>query len=295
MRIDVHAHLLPADLPDWHARTGDTRVMDDTYWSVERRANLLDELGIDVQVLSPLPFLLPWSAPAAEASEWCRTVNEAMAAAAARGGRRFLAMGIVPLQNPTFAIAELDQVRDLGLAGIEAGTAVDDHRTFADPSIDEFLVACAEADLPILLHPNRPSPYGATHPALDAGVWRTSDTALVMGERLLRSPQAPPGLRVCLAHGGGTLLWQWPRVAAITGMAGELPEWISVDTAGCTCSQVDHLVGVVGTDRVLLGTDLPAGRRPGIAALLSGLDASPSGNAICAHNPSAMFGGQAVR
>ena len=77
--------------------------------------------------------------------------------------------------------------------------------------------------------------------------------------------------------------------------SAELPEWISVDTAGCTCRQVDHLIDVVGPDRVLLGTDLPAGRRPAIAALLEGLESSPANDAISERNPSALFDRLAVR
>lgn len=271
MRIDVHAHLLPRDLPDdWRRRTGETRAVDDSYWSIERRTELLDELGIDVQVLSPLPPLLPWWAGAAEAREWCRRVNDALATAVATGGGRFQGLGIVPLQDADLAVAELARVGELGLVGVEVGTAVDDERTFADPAVDGFLAACAEAGLSVLVHPNRPNPHGATHPALDAGMWRTSDTALVMGERLLRAPDGPDGLRLCLAHGGGSLLWQWTRVATIAGLAPGVPEWISVDTAGCSPQQVDYLIDTVGEARVLFGTDLPAGRRSAIEALLAG-------------------------
>jgi len=314
MRIDVHAHLLPAALPDWRARTGDARwpalqstpdggrrlepsgrVVDDHYWSLSRRTEVLDRLGIDVQVLSPLPLLLPWWAEAGDAREWCRAVNEQTAAAVSSGQGRFLGLGIVPAQNTDLAVAEVDRIKDLGLVGVEIGTAVDAERSFADKTVDTVLVACAEADLPILLHPNRPNPYGTTHPALDAGIWLTSDTALVMAERLLRNPDAPVGLRVCLAHGGGSLPWLWSRVATSTGRSAALPAWISVDTAGCTCRQVDHLLDVVGPDRVLLGTDLPAGRGPAIAALLEGLESSPAGDAINEGNPSALFAGVGVR
>jgi aminocarboxymuconate-semialdehyde decarboxylase len=309
MRIDVHAHLLPAALPDWRGRTGDARwpalvgtadggrrlepsgrIVDDDYWSLSRRTEVLDGLGIDVQVLSPLPPLLPWWAEAGDAREWCRAVNEATAAAVGSGRGRFLGLGIVPMQDTDLATAEVDRIKALGLVGLEIGTAVDAERSFADESVDDLLAACAEASLPILLHPNRPNPYGTTHPALDAGIWLTSDTALVIGERLLRQPDAPAGLRVCLAHGGGSLAWQWSRVATSTGRSAEFPEWISLDTAGCTCAQVDHLVDLVGTERVLLGTDLPAGRRLAIAALLDGLAGSPAGARISADNPARFFG-----
>jgi aminocarboxymuconate-semialdehyde decarboxylase len=268
VRIDVHAHWLPEDRPEWRARLGDGRVVDDSYWSLERRTALLDELGIDVQVLSPFPALLPWWAPADEALDWCRAMNEALASAV---GVRFRALGIVPLQDCSLAVAELERIRDLGLAGVEVGTAVDERRTFADPAVDDFLAACVELELPVLLHPNRPNPFGATRAALDAGLWRPSDTALVVGERLLRGWEAPAGLRVCIAHGGGSLPWLWSRVAIIAGAGDGLPEWISLDTAGCTPRQVDHLIDVLGPDRVFLGTDLPAGRRPAIEALLAGM------------------------
>src|SRR5437879_3697268 len=173
MRIDVHAHLLPADLPDWRARTGDARwpalvgnrlelagrparTVDDGYWSVERRSEVLAGLGIDVQVLSPLPALLPWWAGGGEAREWCRIVNEATAAAVAAGRGRFLGLGIVPLQDPGLAAAELDSIRDLGLVGVEVGPAVDADRSLAHPGVARIPAGWTDAGRPVPLPQDPP-------------------------------------------------------------------------------------------------------------------------------------------
>ena len=115
----------------------------------------MDEAGIDLQVLSPLPALLPQWADNELAAAWCRKVNAGIAEAVAVGDGRFLGFGILPAQDPELAMEVWSDAAALGLVGVELGTAVDAARLLHDPTVDELLAGLAAADVPALVHPNR--------------------------------------------------------------------------------------------------------------------------------------------
>ena len=80
----------------------------------ERRLQTMDEAGITVQVLSnsgPGPDLVPGP----DGIGIARAMNDHLAAAIARHPERFAGFGVLPMQSPDAAIAELVRVvRGLG-------------------------------------------------------------------------------------------------------------------------------------------------------------------------------------
>lgn len=315
-RIDVHAHLVPRVLPNVAGHTGDDRwpvleingdigrilaegkvfrVVDDRYWSVRRRIEELDANGIDVQVLSPLPVLLPYWADAALAAEWCRAVNDGIAEAIVDGGGRFAGLGILPLQDADLAAEELDRCRGLGLVGVELGTAVDDERMLGDPSVDAFFAHVAAEGVPVLVHPVRRGLLGPVTSQVDAGVVLTADTTMAMLPRLWPPDEGrSPMPRMCVVHGGGTLPWAWPRLSSIAASGRPLlPSWFHVDTAGVDRRQVDYLVDMLGADAILFGTDSPAVTDATVRSQLGELRSSPK--AIFGANASRFLAGVPAR
>jgi aminocarboxymuconate-semialdehyde decarboxylase len=306
MRIDVHAHLVPPGLPAFGSAgrwptlevDGDRgrilvggrvyREVDEQYWSVERRLATVEAWGLDVQVLSPLPVLLPSWAAGDEAAAWCRAVNEGMAEAVAVGGPRFRALGILPVQDHAAAVAELAHVRALGLVGIELGTAVDQARTIGDPSLDPLLAHLAAEDVPVLVHPVRRGLLGDLAGVLDPAVGLTTDTTLALLPRLW-PPRLEAHPRSCVVHGGGTVPWIWPRTRILGGRPDEpLPPWFHADTAALDRHQVAHLLASLGVDRLLFGTDCPAAPAPAVEAQLAALASMGEAGA-------AVLGGNATR
>ena len=81
------------------------------------RLRLMDDAGIDVQVLSntgPGPDLVPGEAGAAMARE----MNDRLAEAVARHPSRFAGFAVLPMQSPDAAATELERsVKDLGFLG----------------------------------------------------------------------------------------------------------------------------------------------------------------------------------
>lgn len=289
-RIDVHAHLVPADLPDFAARFGDARwpslvrgdgsgavihrdgrpyrPVDDRYWSPERRLEFLDARGIDHQVVSPLPVLLPHWAPADAAAAFCRWQNAELARYAAAHPDRFSALGTVPVHHPDAAVAVLDQVVELGLAGIEIGTSAGGGE-FDDDAHGQLFAAAAERGVPVLVHPLEGEGLGRMdNPVVRFGVGVLADTAvaatfLLLGGALRRHRD----LRVCLAHGGGAFFWALPRLAGMierfagpeeTASMVDAVSRVWVDTASLGPPNLRYLAEVLGRDRIVLGSDYPA-------------------------------------
>lgn len=309
--IDVHTHVFPRGLPvvapahggeAWPSLEVDgprgqivvngrvVREVDDQYWSADRRISLMDDLDIDVQVISPLPLMLPWWASGSRVGDWCRTVNESVAAMVAEHPCRLVGLGMLPMADVDEAFAELDHIRRLGLAGVEVGTALDGERTCADPSLATLYAKLVADDTPVLIHPVRRGVLAVDPPSLEAAVVAPIDTMQALLPMVW--PTAVDGPRACIAHGGGTLPWTWPRLCSLAGRSGDvLPEWLHVDTAAVSLLQVRYLAEMIGSSRVMFGTDCPAVTPAAIRPLLDSLRGlGRLGAEVLFDNPSRFLG-----
>ncbi len=289
MRIDVHSHLCPEELPDYAATFGDPRwpavvsspdgvrsiardgavyrAIDDRYWGIDRRIQYLDQHGIDVQAVSPLPVLLPAWAPPAQATTACAWLNHTVAAFVARRPDRLVGLGTVALQSPSTMEATLQQVRDLGLHGVEIGTVYGSDDLGAT-STREFLDLAAAWRVPVLVHPLEGATSGndrMSTPAIRFSVGVTTDTALAATSLTLAgSLDSLP--RLCLSHGGGSYYWNRPRLRQVLAttrgddeadrILGVDPFW--VDTAMVGAANLRYLAECVDPHRIVIGTDYPA-------------------------------------
>lgn len=288
--VDVHTHLFPRELatafdadassglpslvvhPDGSGEimlAGKTfRRVSATTWDAERRIERMDRDGIDVQVLSPVPVTLVGAVPPHVATAWSHHQNELLAGIVADRPDRFVALGMVPLQDPEAAVAELEYaITELSLRGLEIGTEtggceLDDHR------LGPFFAAAEELHVPLFIHPTdggaairrRGQPY-------EFGLGMLTDTALaaaalVFGGVLERFP----GLRIALAHGCGTFAWAYPRLVRGAGIGAEpadgerLAEIVRslwVDAIVFEPAHLALLARRFGTGHVMLGSDFP--------------------------------------
>jgi aminocarboxymuconate-semialdehyde decarboxylase len=92
---------------------------------LETRLSDMDQLEIDVQVISPYPGHFVYAAPPEVARDSARIVNDHIAGLVAKHPDRLMGMGTVPLQDPGMAIAELERtIGELGFRGVELSTNV---------------------------------------------------------------------------------------------------------------------------------------------------------------------------
>jgi aminocarboxymuconate-semialdehyde decarboxylase len=318
----VHAHLFPQGLPDFAARHADPhwpnlvqqdetsavivqdgevyRRVDASYWAVEPRLAWMDEVGVDRQVVSPLPILLTYWAPPAAAMDYARRQNEAIAAFVAGAPDRLLGFGTVPLQDPTLSVTALEEIQRLGLAGVEIGSHAGGME-FDRPELRPFFEAAASLGLPVFLHALEGEGLGRVDNHLVRfGIGVPADTGLtaayLLSSGLLHEL---PALRLCLSHGGGSFFWSLPRIRRLLAVeqgkdrAEELVAAIRrvyVDTAGLDHSNVGFLLGQLSPDRLLVGSDYPAARRSAPLACLDGPLPSPLRHQIAAANASSFLG-----
>jgi aminocarboxymuconate-semialdehyde decarboxylase len=291
--IDVHAHVIPHDLPrylgnaipaSWpsmapaHACHRHVMVAGKVYrtvseraWSASRRIEDMDPMGLAQQAISPMPELLSYWMEAQPAAQLLRYLNEQIAEMAALSGGRLVGMGAVPLQDLDLALAELDYLTDtLGFRAIEIGSNVNGKPPGA-PEFLPFFEACAEKGVAVFVHALKPA--GTEHlvgPAklLPALAYPT-DVGLAAASVLTANLLARcPALRIAFSHGGGTLASLLPRLEQARKVFPELAEAMPespsqqarklyYDTLVFDPATLNHLLACFGGDRMMIGTDYP--------------------------------------
>jgi len=145
--IDFHAHCSIAGVAEMMggtSQTGPTTIGPD-------RLVAMDELGIDIEVLSINPNLYGLDEDLAERVG--RFQNEGIAEICAGYNGRFVGLATLALQYPDLAVEQLEEgVNDLGLRGGSIGSSVGSEQ-LGDPKFEPFWAKAEELDVPIWLHP----------------------------------------------------------------------------------------------------------------------------------------------
>lgn len=238
---------------------------------LDDRMTVMDAAGIDKLLLSMIPLDLRYTAPVDAAREFCRIVNDGLAETARQYPDRILPTGTLPLQDPAAARRELERcVNELGMAAVQIGPIIAG-QNLDEPRFLEFFEAAAALEVGIFIHPSHtvPGPGLGRH-YLANFIGNPLDTtiaaaSLIFGGVLDRLPD----LRICLAHGGGTvpfLAGRWrhgarvrlePKVALHAPFDEQLRR-LYFDSLTHSGPALEFLVRTVGSDRVVVGTDYPA-------------------------------------
>ena len=288
LTVDIHSHALvpaAADVvrghltPDPRAEfySEETRILgrkqdaDRTPFltDLERRMRTFDEMGVDAQVITPAPNQCYYGVPREIGLKAARVVNEGIAEIArSRPDRIPAAMGSVPLQAGGEAAAdELEYcVTTLGLKGVEVLAHVRD-KELSDPTFEPFWAKVEELGAVVFIHPNsftQPQRFGKHYFSNVIGNPTESAIAashLIFGEVLDRCPK----LVVCLPHGGGSFPYLVGRINHGWGVRPECKHLLKgpndylrrfyYDTVTHSAPALSYLIGLVGADRVMLGSD----------------------------------------
>jgi predicted TIM-barrel fold metal-dependent hydrolase len=247
------------------------RLMD----MADQRIALMDETGLDVQVLSLTTPALHELGP--ESVDLARRVNDAVAEAVARHPTRFQAFATLPVSDPDAAAQELERcVGTLGFKGTmlcgRVGTRNLDH-----PDLAPIFAAAAELHVPILLHPRTPDDavrqayYSGFNPELDVAFanfgmgWHydagVQFVRLVLGATFDRHPD----LQVILGHWGEMVVFFAERLAAMDRfanlqqpIASYFKRNLYVTSSGMFMPHyLQRALEVVGPERLLFSTDYP--------------------------------------
>jgi 6-methylsalicylate decarboxylase len=124
MLIDVHAHQFPEKYGDTMVRHGRGPIPGFTGQAIEERLRLMDEAGVDVQVLSPAN-VTPYLEREADAIEAARTLNDGYAKLTHRLPKRFKAFVSLPMPHVEASLREMEHGFDqLGFAWVTFGCSI---------------------------------------------------------------------------------------------------------------------------------------------------------------------------
>ena len=288
MIIDAHAHVLPPDYPERggfplmspvseeSAReiVSDTHPTDlrEDFFRAEARLEALDAAGVDQEVVSPMPPLLNYALPVAVGRDLFRHVNDSIANMVDSGLGRIHGMGIVPLQDPAVAAAELATFAGLGLRGVELGSQVNGV-PIGDRRFLEVFQEAERLGLSIFVHTLQRADEVGLAPSqsvsVGVGIEATRGAAsLLLGETAQRCSLD----HVMFTHAGGGLPSILARAdyfwgtSAEAGRSAEPPSAIArrayYDSMTFDPHGLRFIVDFLGADRIVLGSDFPGIARP---------------------------------
>jgi aminocarboxymuconate-semialdehyde decarboxylase len=293
--VDAHCHLLPRGYPpgapacfpqmepveqstDRMLVFGAMRFRArDVFFEAERRLAAQTASGVDVEVLTPMPPLLRYDLPAPDGMALARHVNEVTAQFCSVDPTRLVGLGMVPMQDPDAAAAELAVIGDLGLAGVEIASNVLGASIGAERFLP-FFTEAARLGLAVFVH----AMPAATDrlPPKAAGTYVVGIEGALAAASLIAGGTAAkcPELRIAFSHAAGGFplmlpraqyFWSgsWneePRVPERAPMPDDGPSPLEFarrfyyDTLVFDRRALRFLVDYLGPDRLLVGSDFPA-------------------------------------
>lgn len=261
MIVDVHAHYFPAryfELLGRPVRLPPSAVLGTQ--NIQERLEILDTLGIDVQLLSignGQPYL-----PSARAGrDATLMLNDSLIELCNQYPGRFRVLASLPLPHAEASLAEIDRLSSIDtVVGFTFGCSVGDRQ------LDDEIFAPIYGELDdrgavVLLHPVA----GLT------GTWLgdynlawlvgapVEDTVAALRLVLSGTTRRHPGVRFVVPHLGGTVPFLVARMARISrrpDLADELRR-LYFDTVSGSTASLRCACAALGPDRLLFGTDYP--------------------------------------
>lgn len=293
MRIDVHGHVsAPEGLYAYkssllahrgaHGRGG-VKLSDDQLRAANEQGGgsfgpkshlqLLDEAGVDLQLISPRPFQMMHSeSPATLVQWWTEEVNNVIHRVCTLYPTRFKGIAGLP-QSPELSVkdwtTELRRcVTELGFVGAVLNS--DPYEGLQTPKglgdrywYPLYEVLC-ELDVPAYIHSASCRPPSRETYSLHFIQEETVSIIGLVNSAVFRDF---PTLKVVVSHGGGAIPYQVGRFMVGDARGGHAPfmdrlRQLWFDTCLYAQDSVELLLKTVGVDRCLFGTEKPGTGTP---------------------------------
>jgi len=276
--VDVHAHCVIPEVADLvkntpFAANAETRARGRNVMGSDR-IRAIDELGVDVQVLSINGYWF-YAADRELAAQIVKLHDEKLAEWCSAHSDRYVALSSVALQFPDLAAEQLEYaVKKLGARGAAIGGHVQGE-DLSLPKYDPFWAKAQELGVVVFMHPQ-----GAEN-VVKKDAWKgRGDLGNIIGNPLETTVFLSrmiydgaldrfPNLKICAAHAGGYLPSYLGRsevacqVRDNANCANQkhpteyLKSQVLVDTIILSEEGLRHLVAELGSGQVVFGTDMP--------------------------------------
>lgn len=235
----------------------------------QARLDAMDEVGIDVEVLS-LSTPNVFFTGAARQPEVARAINDDYASLIAEHPKRFKGFASIPMDDPDAALAELHRaLKDLKLNGVILTSNIRG-RYFDHPDYRPFFEEANRMQVCIFIHPMLPAnaePYSdfVLGPIIAFPCDTTLSVARLCYSGMLRDL---PDIRWLVGHAGGTIPWLMERMdngyrdfAECQQNIDELPSHylkrLYYDTVTFSPHTLRFLRDAMGADHMVMGSDFP--------------------------------------
>jgi aminocarboxymuconate-semialdehyde decarboxylase len=286
MSVDIHAHVIPSVLQARAAERGGlfgihldngslvhpegfrVQIAED-FHDPATILDRMDAAGLRTSWLSLAPTMFHYGLPSEPAGSFAAMANDALAEMVG-SSERLGGLAHLPMQDPSAAAEELERtVTRLDFRGALIGTNVGE-RTLDEPDFAPIFATAERLDVPLVLHPYFTGPKARLEPYFFTNtIGNPFETALAAA-RLIFSGTLDrfPRLKVVLVHGAGYLPYQVGRLDHAHRVRAEAAVDIAappstylrrfwVDTVTHSDAALEFAVGIFGSDRIVVGTDLP--------------------------------------
>jgi len=239
-------------------------------FDIARRVRDMDAMGVDVQVLSATPQTYLYNQDASLGAAAAAIQNDQIAKLVKENPQRFMGIATLPMQAPEKAADELRRAMTrLGLRGTMFASNIMG-KNLDDRDFEPVWATAEELGAFVFIHPNNVA--GADRMKsyyLNNLIGNPLDTTigaacLYFGGVMDRHPK----LTVVLAHGGGFTPYQAARwehgwqvrpepKRNISRQPVNIAKRFYYDTILHSAPVLEFMIGHVGADRVMLGSDYP--------------------------------------
>jgi len=306
MIIDSHAHFIPpsllaaiedrasefASLSLAHDDTGSfgfsfaggkpTRPASKMLSDTKGRIDWMDANKIDLQVIGGWLDMFGYEMPVDEGQRWSRMINDHLRQFCAENDR-FIPLASLPMQDGGAAAMVLDEAHQQGFKGAMIGTQPKGKGgVLDDPTLTPFWESAHRNKSILFIHPvfdsgdDRVNDYG-----MNNAIGRITDTLIAIS-RIIYSGHVETyhGAKIVIGIGGSALPYVLGRMMRNYNLHKDTLanpstalSMLYYDTLLHDPAALEFLLSAVGSDRIMLGSDMPFPiGDPSPLAVLDGLD-----------------------
>ena len=146
LKIDMHSHIIPKNLPDWgkefgyegfikldHHKSSWARMMQGDHffreinhncWNPEVRIKEYEMFNTHVQVVSTIPVLFAYFAHPEHGLKVAKFLNNDLSNLVNKYPKKYIGLGTIPMQSTELAVEELHRIKKIGLVGVQIGSNI---------------------------------------------------------------------------------------------------------------------------------------------------------------------------